>query len=316
MIGALNEIENLSKGNDFEIKITSGFSVQVKKYAVGLYVYGDLGASAVINPNYLDLIVEKDGSYYKYDPYNDVYTTSTKEEYESSSLDYAVNNGIDYISVKGIVIAELPISYAYKVNDNFSVGANLKYMQGRTYKTELKVDDDDVDSSLDENSKTSSSFGIDLGMLYTYKKLRAGLVAKNINTPTFKYYDGEKVKVKPQIRAGFAYDILDWITFAMDADITKNKSVMSDLTGEKFQYIGGGFDIHPSSWFSLRVGAMSNLDNNNEGLIYTAGLGFGLKWIQIDLAAELASKTSTIDGDEVPRYAKVNLAIISRWGGN
>jgi len=312
-IGIINTLKDMSSGNDFEFKITSGFGIQASKWAVGVYVLGDMGASAIINPNYLELIVKKDDNYFKYDPNSDTYSTSNKQEYETSSVEYAVDNNIDYIDVKGILLAQLPISGAYKVNENVSVGASLSFIQATTYKNSLKVDDDDVDDSLDENTKKSSNFGIDVGVLYEKDKFRAGLVGKYLNSPKFKFYDGEKIKVKPQIRAGVAYDLKDWLTFAMDLDITKNKSVMSDITGVKYQYIGGGFDIHPTSWFSVRAGIMNNLDDSNEGVIYTAGLGFGLKWFQLDISAQLASKTSTIDGDEVPRYAKANIALLSRW---
>jgi hypothetical protein len=59
---------------------------------------------------------------------------------------------------------------------------------------------------------------------------------------------------------------------------------------------------------------MQNLDAKDKaGIIYTAGLGFGLKWLQLDLSAQMASKTTTVEGTSYPEYAKINLALISRW---
>ena len=113
-------------------------------------------------------------------------------------------------------------------------------------------------------------------------------------------------------RGGVSIDLTDWLTFAMDVDLTANKTSIPDY---RSQYIGGGFDIHPGSWISLRAGAMRNMVQDEEGTILTAGLGFGLKWFQLDISAQAATKTGTYDGNEIPRYAKVNIAILSRWGG-
>ena len=59
---------------------------------------------------------------------------------------------------------------------------------------------------------------------------------------------------------------------------------------------------------------MQNLDSNDKaGLVYTAGLGIGVKWFQVDLSGQMSGNKSTVDGTSIPQYAKVNLALISRW---
>jgi hypothetical protein len=114
------------------------------------------------------------------------------------------------------------------------------------------------------------------------------------------------------VRGGINLELTDWLQFAMDIDLTKNNTGIKDY---KSQYIGGGFNIH-QSWFSIRAGAMRNMVQDEEGTIITAGLGLGLKWFQLDVAAEASTKTGTYDGNDVPRYVKVNVALLSRWGGN
>ena len=44
-----------------------------------------------------------------------------------------------------------------------------------------------------------------------------------------------------------------------------------------------------------------------------AGLGLGLKWLQVDLSGQMSQNSTTVDGESYPQYAKVNLALISRW---
>ena len=80
------------------------------------------------------------------------------------------------------------------------------------------------------------------------------------------------------------------------------------------QYLGGGLNFHPFTWLSLRGGAMQNMDSSDDaGLIYTAGVGLGIKWIQIDLSAQIATNEITVNGEDYPQYAKVNIAIVSKW---
>ncbi len=318
MEDALKQLYALSQGNGFSIQPTAEFAAQFGNFGIGVFGEGDFTAQAVIDRQHLYVIVkDKDnGGYYYYDPKHDVYGASSKEMYEKYSLEYALDNNLTYLDVKGIGIAEVPIGYAKSFNiknSTLSVGIALKYMQGITYKNQISIDtnSDELEDSLKDNKKTSSSFGLDLGLLLSADKINIGLVAKNLNSPKFKFYDGSEYKVKPMVRGGINLELTNWLEFAMDIDLTKNDTLIKDF---KSQYIGGGFNIH-QSWFSIRAGAMRNMVQDEEGTIITAGLGLGLKWFQLDLAAEASTKTGTYDGQDIPRYFKVNVALISRWGG-
>jgi len=318
--GALNEIYKLSEGNGLTIEPTAEFSFQVGRFALGVYGLGDLTATAVIDRQHMYLIVKDDktNGYYYYNPYEDTYSSVSREDYENYSLEYAIDNGLTNVTVDGLGIIEVPISYAMDFDVKgavVSLGMNLKYMQGTTYKNVLSIentDSDKLEDSLSDNSKTSTSMGVDLGMLVRAGDFRFGIVGKYLNSPEFDYYDGTKYKIKPMVRGGVAVDLTNWLTFAMDIDLTENNTGIKDY---KSQYIGGGINIH-RSWLSIRAGAMRNLVQDEEGIILTAGLGFGLKWFQLDVAAEAATKKGTYDGNDIPRYMKLNVALISRWGGN
>ena len=317
--GALNEIYKLAEGNGLTIEPTAEFSFQVGNFALGVYGLGDLTATAVIDRAHMYLIVKDDktNGYYYYNPYSDTYSSVSKTDYENYSLEYAIDNNLTKVTVDGIGIVEVPISYATKFEVNgadISIGMNLKYMQGTTYRNDLSIkntDSDKLEDSLSDNSKTSTAVGVDLGMLVNAGDFRFGVVGKYLNSPEFDYFDGTKYTVKPMVRGGVAVDLTNWLTFAMDIDLTENDTGIKDY---KSQYIGGGFNIH-QSWFSIRAGAMRNLVQDEEGTILTAGLGFGLKWFQLDIAAQASTKTGTYDGNDIPRYFKVNVALVSRWGG-
>ncbi|MEO1959044.1 MAG: conjugal transfer protein TraF [Nautiliaceae bacterium] len=316
--GALNEIYKLSQGNGLTIEPTVAFAGQVRNFGLGVYGLGELEANAVIERQHLYLIFsDNKGGYYYYYPKTDTYGATDKETYKEYSLEYALDNNLTYVNVNGIALIEVPFTYAYTFSipgADVSVGANLKYIQGITYKDKLTLDTsgDSLNKSLDKNKKESSNFGLDLGILVKADKMRIGLVGKYLNSPKFKYYDGSKITIKPMVRGGVAIDALDWLTFAMDVDVTENST---NIPNYKSQYLGGGVDIHPNSWFSIRAGAMRNMVQDEEGLILTGGVGLGLKWFQLDLAAQASTKTATFDGNTIPRYFKINLALVSRWGG-
>ena len=75
--------------------------------------------------------------------------------------------------------------------------------------------------------------------------------------------------------------------------MTKNKTLVE---GEDSQLIGGGLEFHPASWFAVRAGAMKDIASEkfDDGMIMTAGIGFGLK--------------------SIPRDAALNLPLVTKWG--
>jgi hypothetical protein len=247
------------------------------------------------------------------------YDPSLTEAYYTANAIEAASDSSS-IDIRGLVLNEIPVSYARniaipKAFGALAVGGSLKLMNGITYSGTLDVDTDesDLQDALTKNSKTSMTFGADLGLLYNppvVRNLTVGLVYKNLNTPKFDYADGTAVEVKPQMRAGLDYALWkDRLNFAADLDLTKN----TGIDARESQYVCAGANFHPFSWFSLRAGVMNNMADTTLGTIGTVGLGFGLKWFQLDLAGQSSFKTTTISESKVPSYAKLNLALVSKW---
>lgn len=316
---AINQIKKLSNGNGLSVMPTAGFGAQIGNFGIGVYANGEIAASAIIDKQHLKLIVKDNdkSQYYYYNPKYDTYQISDKNEYDNYSLKYALDNNLTYINLKGIVVSELPIGYAFSFDfkgTNISIGGALKAMQGITYTNKLSLTDTDsgsLNDSLTENKKTSSTYGIDLGVLVKYNWVSVGLVGKDLNSPKFDFYNDKKYKIKPLVRGGAAINLSDWLTFAMDIDLTNNSTFIPNYSSK---YIGGGFDIH-QSWASFRLGAMKNMKESAEGTILTGGIGLGLKWFQLDLAVQASTKKGEYDGNQIPKYVKANLSILSRWGG-
>jgi len=291
------------------------FAAQVSGFGIGVFGSSDAVGTAVVSQAHDQLIFTDDGTNYIHIDDNGNETPSTAVAYTSSSIDYAVNNNLTYVQAVGIGLAEVPVAYGHKFElsgGNIMIGGAAKFMQAITYTETLSIDNSG--SSDDKNDKTSTSFGIDLGLAYEpsfAKDLTIAIVAKNLNSPEFDFIDGSTHSIDPMIRAGIAYNIFDSLEIAADIDLTENDTFVGEV---KSQMLGGGLNFQPTSWFSLRGGLMQNLDSNDKAeMIYTAGLGIGVKWFQIDLSGQMSQNTTTVDGQEYPQYAKVNLALISRW---
>lgn len=141
--------------------------------------------------------------------------------------------------------------------------------------------------------------------------LTVGTVARNLNRPRFHTEGPSDLRFTPQVRSGIA---CHWwenrLTVAVDADLTRQEMMTSR---EKRRRLGGGVNLHPASWLCLRRGVMRNFAGSNEDPVWTGGLGFGLKWFRVDLAAQVSTDMREVYGERIPRYAAVHACIISKW---
>ncbi|NPA65763.1 MAG: conjugal transfer protein TraF [Epsilonproteobacteria bacterium] len=308
----------LGMNNDaVDINPQGYFGAKINNLGFGIFGYSDGAAIAKVNQAYDQLIFEYDGQYYKLND-NGTYQASNAIEYQTRSMQYALEEGLTYLEVKGIALYEVPIGYAHNFElsgGQLLVGGSIKYMYGVSYVEKYKIDNSDTLSGDDSEKDTSSSnFSFDLGIAYIpsfAKQLTIGIVAKNLTSPSFDTVSGDDIKIDPLIRIGIAYNILDSLEFALDYDITSNATVVPDAD---YQVIGGGLNWQATDWFSLRGGLMQNLDTEDKaGIVYTAGLGIGFPKFSLDVSGCYSSNQSTLDSTEVPTYAKINVALVSKW---
>lgn len=249
------------------------------------------------------------------------------------------NQNTTSVLTKAIQYVEIPVSYGHPIKlgkkSTLGVGITGKVISGTVYQSQVllvnnnNVDASDIIEDIDTNKKTSSAFGIDLGLLYKYDKwLNVGLVAKNINSPEFDAPDynapkydtisgqvlindlkkGDAVKLKPQVRAGVSADVLPIVNVSADLDITENETVAPSvvgLTAPKSQNLGGGVEVHPASWLKIRGGAYKNLSASKGGTVLTAGF----KIFMLDVDGAFATDTMEFDGNEIPQEAQVNASL-------
>jgi hypothetical protein len=108
-----------------------------------------------------------------------------------------------------------------------------------------------------------------------------GIVAKDINQPTFDAQGGGQVKLTPQIRGGVAVKPYDTLTVTVDADVNANHTF---VPGIKSRVLSAGAEQTIFSEFlSLRVGAFKNTADANSYITPTAGFGIRLFALRVDI---------------------------------
>jgi hypothetical protein len=246
-----------------------------------------------------------------------------------------INKNETAILIQGSQIFEVPVSYGYAFNDYVSVGGSVKYMMGKISAVKIRAIDTNSNKELSDylqdfmdDAQESSNVGIDLGIQARYDFIQAGLVARNINGPTFKgptvkytRADGtvesfkvDDVQVKPDVRAGIAvipfYQWYAGLTLAADAELIKSETA---LPGYYHQMVSAGAELKLLSTLDLRGGVSKNIAESDIPMLLHGGFGLNLWLLRIDAAGAMATETVTVDGDEVPKELRGSVAVATDW---
>ncbi len=189
------------------------------------------------------------------------------------------------MALLGLEVRQATFSYAYAFADKtFSIGITGKILQGAAYSGSTTLTGG-TDVSLHDNfgkATLSSAFGIDVGAIYRPSSwLRFGVVAKDINEPTFDTPGGGELKLGPQVRGGVAVNPYSSLTLTADVDATVNKTF---VPGVKSQLLSlGAEQTILSEFLSFRVGAFKNMKDAGTPFTPTAGIGLRIYAFRLDL---------------------------------
>jgi hypothetical protein len=190
------------------------------------------------------------------------------------------------MALRGLEARQAAFSYAYAFADKtFAVGVTGKIIQGAAYTSTANLQGGQDPNLLDNfgKAKLSTSYGIDLGAMYRPSSwLRFGVVAKDINQPSFDAPDGSEFKLTPQVRGGMAVNPWSTMTITADMDITSNQTLVPGL---KSQVLSLGMEqTILSEFLSFRVGTYKNVKDADSIFTPTAGLGLRIYSFRLDLA--------------------------------
>jgi len=244
-----------------------------------------------------------------------------------NSTTFGLENNQSSVWINGIILTEVAFSgsMAFDVGlAKIGVGANFKIIKGYNYDNVLTVDEisnsDDFSKLMEDKFETAfegSTTGIDLGAYAVmFDTLRVGLVMRNAVVGEIKWGDQDGKLTPPSYipptyaRIGVAFDPIRSLTLTADADITKLDGKFTEVRN-----IGLGaeyriFVLNLRAGMITSGGLNENLDNAD--VLYTAGVGFDLPVVKLDLAAAIPSGFKGFnfnDTDDVPSRAAVSVSL-------
>lgn len=323
----ISSMQEILKDNNLNIVSQNGVILQIssktmneKLGSLGVAYFASAYSSMSINADSskMRLIINSGNSYYELVDNGGSFSfkASSKADYDQYSLIASLEGNSDAhkLVTTALMLSEVPIGYArtfYLKHGNLNLGITGKLMNAISTQKQININKTtDFQKELTslaslENTISSNNFGVDVGVLYEldlpeFRYLTIGLVAKNLNSPTFES-SLNNITIKPQYRMGLGYNS-KFLNVAFDADLTPNDLLAFSNVKQQSQMIGGGvgFDLKV---VDLRLGAMKDL-RQDTGLILTGGLnvlGF------LDIALQASTKTTKLDGTPIPQYINLRL---------
>ena len=222
---------------------------------------------------------------------------------EANNPDGSFANNHSFVRWRGAKIDEVPLTAGLAVTSHLLIGANLKWMDATTYFQEIEVFNRKDELNLgeyDAGSGSDTDFGVDFGLLYAADHWRAGVVARDLNSPSFDYpklggIDRGALTLDPQVRAGVAW--LPWraLLLAADLDLTRNHATLPDVAS---RILSTGLEYTPWDWLALRLGIIHDLEQGATG--YSGGIGLHTDHLALDLAVAANVTHTHIHKDLVP----------------
>ena len=323
----ISSMQEILKDNNLNIVSQNGVILQIssktmneKLGSLGVAYFASAYSSMSINADSskMRLIIKGGNGYYELVDNGGSFSfkASSETDYNKYSLIASLEGGSDAhkLVATAFMLSEVPIGYArtfYLKHGNLNLGITGKLMNAISTQKQININKNtDFQKELTslaslENTISSNNFGVDVGVLYEldlpeFRYLTIGLVAKNLNSPTFES-SLNNITIKPQYRMGLGYNS-KFLNVAFDADLTPNDLLAFSNVKQQSQMVGGGVGFGFKA-LDLRLGAMKDL-RQDTGLILTGGvnmLGF------LDIALQVSTKTTELNGTPIPQYINLRL---------
>jgi len=197
----------------------------------------------------------------------------------------------------GAAITDIGIGLAREFNikgKDVAIGITPKLQQINVFDFVSEIDGEDPETGeeidldnveFEDYHKNYSSFNLDIGAVHKLgynNRWSVGATIKNLMSKEYESAKGQKVKISPLVRTGFAYQNIDYFLkpkVMVDLDLTENKpTAFEDPT--RYLALGGELDLF--RWFQLRAGYRTNLSASDESLV-TAGIGLSPFFAHLDV---------------------------------
>jgi hypothetical protein len=130
--------------------------------------------------------------------------------------------------VSALVTDHVGVTLVHSLTSSIAVGGTLKYVRGSAGHGVAGTATDPLDRAESLPRRASSAFDVDVGILATFGRLRAGVTGRNLVAPEFEAPDGARLGLERQVRAGVALVPSDRLLLALDADFTRTPTAAGD----------------------------------------------------------------------------------------
>jgi F plasmid transfer operon protein TraF len=198
------------------------------------------------------------------------------------------------LSLVGLSAREARLAYGHGFFSGIlEVGGAVRYVSGVTYFGRCGVADSScqgqdlselIHDAFQQNARTTNKLAFDAGVRANFGIVKVGVMGASLNQPTFTVANvlgsPGSVPLPRQVRAGASVDALPFLSFAVDGDLIRSDTLVPNVES---QQIGGGVEFR-IPLFAFRAGATYDFASVNPTWCYTAGIGFGIPLVSIDLA--------------------------------
>ena len=206
------------------------------------------------------------------------------------------DNGLGYnttgLYLAGLSAREARLSYGHQfLGGTLEVGGAFRYVSGVTYFGHCGVFDpchgqdlsELINDAFDQNARTTNKITFDLGARLNLGIVKFGVLGAALTQPEFTVADVPgspgTVPLPRQLRGGVSVDVLSFLTLAADGDFIKSDTL---APGTQSQQMSLGAEVK-IPLFAFRVGAARDFAADNPTWAYTAGFGFGIPVVSVDL---------------------------------
>ena len=182
-------------------------------------------------------------------------------------------------SVHAVATSTVGVALLHSLNEYVVVGTTLKLVRGRAAAGFVKTADagDALDAAADLSGDSETKGDLDAGLMIAVNRLRLGLVARNLTTPSFKLdaAGSEPVAMEREARVGAAWGSgwpgMSRVVVAVDADVTARPAPGGDRRD-----LAGGVETW---WKTRRLGVRAGVRRSMIGesrSVVAAGVSAGV----------------------------------------
>jgi len=187
--------------------------------------------------------------------------------------DITLDSTVDVIAI-ALTEVTLSISREFDFSGRaVAIGITPKLQRMDVYDYVVSVESEVDGGDVSDFGVDDTGFNLDIGVSTRFGKIEqgtVGLVVKNLLSNELESINGHVVEIKPQVRAGVAYQAFGWINLAADLDLIENDPVAFE---EPSQFFALGLEADVFGFMQLRGGFRTNIAASDQQVV-SGGAGF------------------------------------------